>query len=355
MPSVTKPEGFTGQLWRVGNVIRTLQPNGEGVSLKSFLPFGSHEKALEVHDVWKHLGYKGSPSSPASFFHQVCYLPKIPYSAQVIFLDHLHGAWQEVISADREASEKRRLSVGARKLQTYTDPHYYYDLKSAYFWAASIEEGYPTRVYPMTVNDERYLCLCDLEKCKGIKLPSPLRKPIFVADNYDVELYGIPKKAIKIGVGLYDYRYLDVEFERVFGQGLPVDIQKSITQSFWGRWHSARRTVREKWVNGVLESTTELKNNKLNFIWGLLTLHRVIRKLWQSGEKKLVITDAILTSEKMEVPQNPVPGDWVLKEYAPEGVVVVGAGIWTPIRDGKIPDNFADFLKHSGYARAVNE
>ena len=322
-----------GKSWSYNGKIRTVETEEELVkNAKAFKnsQMTATELAYECYEIWKGLQYKGNPSSPAAFFRKWnrSAFPKIPYSANVIFAEHFRGGWSEAFC---KGFNREHLS--------------YYDLRLAYFWSA-ISEGLPYEILPIRKDSKSWLALLQLPEVNE-DLPTPLRTNPVVMDNVDVQLYGIEKYKVLFGVELKDFQETEQMFSRVFDSELPEPAKKAILQSYWGSWISNQKVKCNIHREGEVVSTSELPNRDMNFVWGNLIVHRVLRRMYENSPGSVLVAfDAILTANKLHTGDN--PGDFRVKHEFPEGVYVRNSGLWTPIKPGEELPEEKDFQKHMG-------
>ena len=325
-----------GKSWSYNGKIRSVETEEELIkNAKSFKnsQMTATELAYECYEIWKSLQYKGNPSSPAAFFRKwnANAFPRLPFSANTIFMQHFRGGWSEAFN---KGITREHLA--------------YYDLRLAYFWSA-MSEGLPYSVSPIRKDSKNWLALIELPEVNE-DLPTPLRCNPVVMDNYDIELYEIKKYRILFGVQLNDFQESEKMFNRVFDSELPEVAKKAILQTYWGSWISSQKVQCAIHKEGQIISTSELPNRDMNFIWGNLIVHRVLRKMYENASGSVLVAfDAILTSNKLSTGEK--PGEFRVKYEFPDGVYVRNSGLWTPIKPGEQLPEEREFVKHMGKKR----
>lgn len=286
------------------------------------------EWALESLDVWQSLGYKGAPSSPASFFHQEFKTCKLCYSMNQPFLDHFSGGIQQVFTAGKIKA-----------------PVYYYDIKNAYYWAGL--QGLPLEFNLYQKGDKNYIVLARI--LNKVNIPDSFNREFVILDNNDVDFFGLDIDVI-FGISFDSHENLIDDVMSDLQAKLPAKTFKAISQSYWGRWASVKPLVMVHQKNKNRKITV-MKNRFRNSIWANIIVHRVIRNIWQYVNKKavLLVVDAILTRDRLH--DNNVPdevGKIRLTNIYNKDIFIRAPGQWTTC---PVSPNLGNWVKHSGVKR----
>ena len=328
-------EPLDGVVYRFDGEIRTVQT--KDLLLKSCEGFNSVrdcnplELSIECAELWKELGFKGFPSNPASFFHELNRKEELvlPFSFNSGLANYIHGGWSQTL---REGAEFRLLE--------------YYDMRSAYLWGG-LSGGLPSRILPYERGDKNFIAVIEVPKINR-KLPTPLRAYRFIVTNNELDIYGITEFKIIFALKLANYFNVEPLIEKIEKLKLPEQAKKLIYQSFWGRWGSTEFLQRETWKNGKLEKITSSRNRSMNLIWSMIIINRVLSRVWENSQgANLVMIDALLTGLKLKDAGEKI-GDFKVKKSCPEGAYVANSGLWTPFENGKIPKDKASWFKHMG-------
>jgi hypothetical protein len=319
------PKSGTFRYWTYNNTVTTLINNG--ITYKSLKSWdGDLSWALESLELWKKLGYKGNPSSPASFFHEVFNTPRVNYSITSSIQPYFHGAIQQTFLRG-----------------TVEPPLYYYDLKSAYLWAGL--RGLPTRYKPYEPGDRDFIAIWE-NTAQPLNAPLVFNRKRIIIDSADIECYGLTGN-ILWAVSYFDKsHFVGDTFEELI-KYMPERTLKKITQTYWGRWASTTPVFMVN-VNGKVRKNTMLKSIFSNYIWATIIVHRVIRRVWEykSSETVLIIADALLN--KVKIPTGNMSGCFRLKETYDRSLIIKAPGVWTM---APANSDLSLWVKHSGYER----
>lgn len=313
------------QIWRSRSRVTTVRIGT--ISYKTLDHWNSEAEALECLEVWRSAGFKGSPTNPASFFHILHNGRRISYSQNIHFISGFRGGWQKTFLKGLVSSAS-----------------YYYDLKSAYFWAGDML--LPTGYKLYEAGDKKYIVLLNQKDARP-ELPTAFGAPgLIIADNKDVLLYGLFGEVI-FGLAWNDKHSirLDEVWNKLEKLELPEIVKKKIRSSYWGRWVMSGGVLRNTIEAGSIKSENIIKNHLLNMVWGNLIVHRVFRKMWVNSRDHslLVMVDAVLKTIKINTGKE--AGEFVLKNTFKNGVYIESSGIWTGVP--VLPER-ALWTKHAG-------
>lgn len=297
--------------WRVNGRVCSLQLRGGGVvkQLDAFPEYaGDEETFLSFMEQCYSSGIV-RPSSYADLFSQRFRSPAVRWTYNALFASWFAGGWQE-----------------ARRRGLLKQPHYKYDINSAYLWALS--QGLPdvhsfrfTRhiVRSDVGGTQRGLYLVTLP-APDHNLPYPFNLPRkhVLATSEEIENYGLSPTDVHSGV-LYDN---SVDVSRMMDLIQSAPAAKLVSRVFWGRWVSrahvychATRTAKA-WP---------LRNPILNTVWAHLIVSRVKMRIWsQVFDPAHVYVDSVVTTR--EIPTGVGLGDWRLEARYLDGVDIRGPG-----------------------------
>lgn len=333
-------DNLTGTIYSYANVIRTIQTKDS--LIKSTENFGYDEDlAYECLEIWnsiktdvqknKKYGYKGYPSSPASFINNNKLKHNVRWSTNIKFKSFFTGGWIENM-----------------KSGFTMQPVYHYDINKAYLWALS--QGLPKRVFPYTKTMKHHLFVVR-QQDKNHYIPSIYNTSLCIYDEDDMDFFGIKGEVID-AVSWNDnqaYVYDNImEFENV----LPPKAFKMLQKSFWGRWAADNELLVDHYRDGKLIKSRSLKNNFQNYVWSTIIIHRIIRSVfsqWLLLDGINVYVDAILSRKEME--NNYIGNDigkWKLENKFENGIYIDRPGTWDvlPLTSKKR----ITWYKHSGFS-----
>jgi len=283
--------------------------------------------ANECLQIWKSKGYKGNPSSPASFFKMLKHdKGKVKSYHNTILSKRFHGGWIETIKAG-----STRGAV------------YHQDIKKAYYWAGS--QKLPVHIRPLTDVAKDFICVFKQSEIQD-NVPNRFEREIVNVTNKDIDTYNL-KGEILHGFNLYDWTYCPNDIVEKLNF-LPEKAWKRLTQSYWGIWCSREPLIRKIQKSGKVKKV-KMHNYFQNHVYAQIIVNRVIRKVYENINCKplLIATDAILSEQPLKNYGEKI-GDFVLKNKFQNGVYIKNAGFWTPYENQKIPNNKAKWMKHMG-------
>ena len=328
-----------GQIWRVGLNASTARVGKE--TIKSYRGFGHSELFAEAaHADWERLGFKGAPSSAASFyrkmFDRVRRRDEISgvtnASANHLLAEGFYGGWIELIQHGYNRG-----------------PIYHYDLNRAYFWAGL--EGLPTRIRRYDRGDKTFMVLCRVKSHqKELPVMIEQRKSRVALTNEDIDLYGI--EAEVFGGVSWDEDGPMFYPESVLAElagNVSDAVFKKCMQTYWGIYAQRRAIHREIWKSGELTKSYLLRNRDQNFLWAQIIISRVTRRVYSEaeGRARQVYVDSVLTDTPISIGE--YAGDWKLVDTFPEGIVTRAPGVWTPYPIGR-EIKISGWHKHAGYS-----
>jgi len=324
------PKTGNFRYWKYANNVTTYIQNN--ICFKSLDNWdGDIEWANSAVELWHKLEFKGNPSCPASFFHELYRGPKINWSINSTLSAYFHGAVQQVF-----------------ELGLIQPPLYYYDMKSAYLWGGL--KGLPLNFRYYAYGDKNFIAIVELLKIPD-NAPNCFRRKIQVVTNEDIEYYNLEVK-ILWAVSCFNFDYPIAPIMERLNNVLDERTMKRITQSYWGRW-AAKAPFFMVNVKEGKAKYTQLKSIFANFIWAIIIIHRVIRRVWEVKQLDtvLILTDAVLKKSRLLSVGN-LPGMFRLKDSFDKPVYVRSPGLWSI---APVPNDRAYWLKHSGYAREIRE
>lgn len=321
--NLIKPGTGDYRYWQYGDQVTTLCVNNE--YQKRVTSFDDNiDWANELLEIWKAQGFKGSPSSPASFFHALFRTPKIPYSINEPFARGFHGGVQQILT-DKNIVEP---------------PLYYYDLMQAYFWAG---HKLPIDLQLYQPGDKYFLAVFEPQTLPDL-IPNCYRNKYFIVDNYDIEFYNL-QGHILYGVSWENEEDLITPIFDKLVNMVDDKTLKRIKQSYWGRWAANAPLIMVS-VKNNRESVSKLGNLYRNSIWATLIVHRVIRRIWEyvNNQSVLILIDAILTRSRFLTGN--IPGAIRLKYQYDNPIKINAPGVWCELPE---PASRTAWAKHAGY------
>lgn len=242
------------------------------------------------------------PSTYSDCYHQLAPSPgRLKHTYNGMFNWWSGGPWEEATQPGLHRGE-----------------WYRYDLRSAYRWASTLGLPDPSDMYACIhrrPHDVNGLWVAYVEP--RADLPRVFRnavKPVVISSD-ELRTYGIMADVIR-GV-VWESTYMP----NYVGQTLDLlPCAKESARAYWGRW-----VARDKLRCTTSSRVWELPNRLANFVWGWLIVGRVRMRVWQWARQAAhVYVDEVLVPH--ELPTGEQPGDWHLKEYYPNGVVVKRTG-----------------------------
>jgi hypothetical protein len=308
-------DGHARRWWRANGRIVSLELKDRGI-LKPLEAFPEH-----AHDestfgaLMEHCYARGikRPSSYADMFNQSYTGPRITWSKNAQFLPLFAGGWQQ---ARVRGEVKERLRN--------------YDIRSAYLW--SLSHGLPD---PYTYRFSRSPSYSDVQGFRrdglyvvelgnvttALPYPFNVSAKHHIASTQEIEAYQLPIKRYHFGV----------TWDRTIDTAPMVDLimsfpcWKLVARGYWGRWASAAKVETEtasgkRWT---------MANPALNVIWAHAIVSRVKLRLWQECcDAHHVFVDSVITDR--ELPVGDSIGDWRLAADYPDGLRILGPGIYGP-------------------------
>lgn len=254
------------------------------------------------------------PASYGDCYHQLVGMRKpLPWTYNGLFFQWPGGPWSEAL-----------------KVGDFPGRWYRYDLKSAYRWAATLNDGPPDpetyRVVTELAYDEPGLWVCEIDGDRS-RLPNALRAngPV-VLSSEEIFGYGI-RPLVNVIRGVTWSRTLGAGHIESTLQRLPC--AQLAGRAYWGRWIA--RDPLQVWTPARAWS---MRNIAAHYVWGWLIVGRVRLRVWQAAKDAAhVYVDEILTPHELETGHE--LGAWHLKETYPRGVTVRRTGHYGAI-DGPL-------------------
>lgn len=304
-------------------------------SIKSAKGFSSDiDLAYQCLNIWRELGYKGAPTSPASFMREAFRRAKKNgvlntrcYASANHFRGFLQGGWIE---------------------SGYTgfvhSPVYHYDINRAYLSAIS-DKGLPSRLYPYQKGMSGFVVLA--ENIKGKNLPKLFGAKRGLLTNEDLENFPIDSFDVISGVS---FRDLDVNLNSVLYtlSDLPERAFKLLTQSYWGIF-AMRNPVEVTYRRG---STRSLMNYFQNVCWAQIIIRRVMGALYRRAiecDAFSVFVDSMLCTKELDPGYvGSDPGQFKLVDYYERGVYIGNPGLWNPLPFNPRSVDRSCWARHAG-------
>mgnify|MGYP001283799170 CR=1 FL=1 len=324
-------EPIDGQAWRVGFSITTVK--SDGALFKSATPFGSVDEAYECLYIWKQLGYKGAPSSPASFFRKTLFQMKNEgkvrfrpraFANRLAGGTYLRAGWQEAAPG-----------FWRRKV-------YHYDINKAYYWAG--RQGLPIDLKPYQPGDRPAVVCMDVRGARA-ELPRLFDRERLLVTTEDIDLYGLEGRVIDGVTWSTEDAVLDPVFDRL-KKILPPYSYKVCTQSYWGMFAVQKPVVMESYKDDRRVRTTKLPMYGQHMPWAVVIVNRIVRKVyraWIAHRAIRCFVDSVLCLDPMDTGDK--PGQWSLEGEYPKGVYIESPGTWTELPR---PRNYLEWTKHAG-------
>lgn len=331
MDDITLPEN--GQAWVTNGGVTSVRV--DGVTTKSAKSFGSVDRAYEALEHWKSMGFKGNPSSPASFFrkkYEYCKRAgkirvRSPFSANVQLSPGFRPLWIET-----------------RKRGAVYGEWYNYDLNRAFFWSG-VSENMPELIEPYSHGSKKYIV-----RLRGIKsdvdMPEHMYRDGALFTHEDVEHYGVRGEVVG-GVSLKgNTQELAEVFELLVN--LPEWIYKRIQSSYWGVLAQESKVQALVIRNGEKRLVQEMGSRYLNLPWAALITQKVKRRIHAEMIKGGVLcyVDSVLIPTRLR--ESKEIGRFKLTGEYPQGVYIDAPGVWSDIRHAHRKRN--TWAKHAGYA-----
>lgn len=230
------------------------------------------------------------PSSFADAFRNLYRSPRPILSITAPFRTLVYGAWEEAF---------------IKTPGTYYGKVYWYDLNSAYRWAACCGLPDPESAYPIERLTDSRIAIYLVEGPK-YALPYWYRDGIHTLTSEELPLIA-NHRSIRVirGVG-YDKL---IDLSSIFAD---IDVKfpychKRIARAFWGQWNSRRGPTRVTWKSGLKENT--LPNPLHHPIWAAFITSRIKLRFLPYRQSILhVFVDAMLTTHPVETGVE--PGAW---------------------------------------------
>ncbi len=236
-------------------------------------------------------GLQSPPSSFADPFKYVYHSSVPRVSAVTAFRNRRYGGWQHVFVPTDEIIK---------------GPVYWYDLNSAYRWAAcqglpDMSTAHPIRSFALDS------CSIYLVEADANVKPYWTRRGAYAATNE--ELIGVPSCALRFIRGVKFDATIDLTdaFTRV-DQMFPF-CYKRISRAFWGIWNATTGPEVLTWKSGP--KSRELPNPIYNPVWAAFITSRIKLRFapWQKYIVQVYV-DAMHT--RCEVPTDDQIGGWKL-------------------------------------------
>lgn len=303
-----------------------------------------HE-AEEALEAWRSLGWRGSPSSPCSFFRRALLLEM-----------EMASVHQRVRKANRIAGQ---YSTGpwceVFEPGPTLEPLIEYDINRAFLASALGVGGVPLELTrSRRMGRDTYVALVQLNR-DHVLVPSRFRgragKRILVTPE-QIDLFGLDITLVTAFNARSTANVVPVIMGKLESYGLPPGVWKNIQSSFWGAFAASTGLKQTTWIEGRKRSETWLQPDPrvTNNVYAQRIIEGVVLKVapLAFGRTILVHVDNVVTAETVETSE--AVGGWRVKRHLPNGVYVESSGLWHDDPEAAMRLDRVLWLKHAGHA-----
>ena len=284
-----------GQAWRFRGQWSSFMPR-RGQLYKSYRGLYAQTPDPQDFAAVMHSAQAAGCKPPASFadiFKQAVYqAPPAPRGALAFFRGRTFGGWEEAWTERAEG------------------PIYWYDIRSAYRWAACQGLPDPRTLVILTPRADDPLAVWMAELDAGTLPYAPAAGTHYITEA-ERAAFGIGRDKLRHGLGArraVDLRPVFARVDRAFPH-----CAKRISRAFWGVWNSSAPSERVSWRTGERVST--LRNKSYNPTWALWITARVKLRLAEIPGKLHAFVDSVLT--RAPLPTGDDVGAWRMVEPEP--------------------------------------
>lgn len=322
-----------GEAYIVGGKVRSVKTKS-GVT-KDATPFGSVGRAAECYDVWRSLGLRGAPASPASFWRE--------YARRHRVVPPINGTINNVLRQGFYPSWIECAAFGS-----VTGQWHHYDLNSAYLWGG-IDRPLPERYRPYRPGDKDAIMLVQGWP-NDWELPSPLRKERALITSDCIERYGLDIRGRVIeGVQIVSRSWAVRDQLTDLMCALPPDASKRLSQSYWGVWAAQSEPERLIIRGGRVVKRTALPARFQHLPMAALITRAVQSKVYEAAmpDAISVYVDSVLVPRTLATSGQ--PGGWHHVSSFPRGVEIRAPGVLHDLATAH-RTRMSDWYRHAGYA-----
>lgn len=292
--------------WLHGHCV-SLRRN-DGSMLKNILAFPDHNtNENDFYELIRECRYWDCkmPSGYPSPFHKMYYSPTVPWTVNAMFARSFSGGWQEALQPGE-----------------FDEPHYRYDIRSAYLWA--LDEWLPDPETYRHCTELKPDGLYVIEHVPRPELPYPFNSLWRVnATLLEIEVYELAVTRVLTGVS-WTRR---ISTGKIRAALFNLSFWKQAARAYWGRWAMVdqveTRTALNSW---------KLPSRFANIPWAHLIVGRVRMRLYHEvlhGDVRHVYVDSIISGNSRKI--SPEIGGFKLEHVYTAGVRIHGPGHYGPM------------------------